>query len=405
MSFEPLEQHETGQAPNGLGVLLRLLILQGAFGTACSAYLLLPKYLTEQGATAKAIGAVSAAMSFSVVLAAPLSAMLVERIERVIVIRLGIILLGASSFGFMATAEVGTAMILLRAMQGVAFSLVLTAGSALLVDASPPKRLGRTLGYLGATMLASQAVAPVLFEPLATRFGWDAVFLGAAAVSGVALISSIRLPTARPCASKLTVSSGQGGAVGGLVRACYVASLATGFAFGAVVTFAPAFALAQGASSISGLFMGYTVAALGVRTVGAGIGDTVGHARVAVLALTAYAVVVLGFVELRPALLPALGAGLGFAHGLLFPSLNAQALAVTAAARRGRVQAFFFGSFHLGAGLSGIFLGAIVGSVGFGGIFMIASAAAMGAAALLAWQGFVRQRTEKAALSHSGQEE
>jgi MFS family permease len=358
-----------------------VLCLLATFGLGFSGFLLLPKYLTELGASAKTIGVMSASMSVAVVVATPLSAYLIGRLARPQLIRLAALLLGSSSLAFLVVPEPGLVMVGLRLLQGVAFSLVLTACSATVVALAPPQRLGRLLGYVGATMLGSQAVAPALFEPLTERLGWSALFVGGAVSAVMVTLSSFRLPNPPALASRKRSPSDLPVRVAGMVLPSLMASTATGFSFGAVITFAPAFALSRGAASISSLFLAYTALALGVRILAGGLGDSWGHARVAVTTVTVYAVVVFGFVDLQPAFLPLLGGGLGLAHGLLFPSLNALALADTPEPQRGRVQAFFFGAFHLGVAASGLTLGVVADSVGFPGVFAVAGVTSLAAAA------------------------
>lgn len=350
-----------------------------AFGFGFSAFLLLPKYLTELGANATSIGRVAASTSVAVVLTTPLSAYLVKRVRRRALVQLGAVMLGVSSLGFLVVVEPGAGMLALRAMQGVAFSLFLTSCSATVVELAPPERLGRMLGYVGGMMLASNAVAPGAMEPVVEWLGWSSLFVAGALSAAVVFVSSLKFPQTTPAAAPPTLEGRARSTISAVVGVSLCASAATGFAFGAVATFAPGFAMARGAESISSLFLGYTAAALGVRIFANGVGDRFGHARVAVIAVLAYALVVLAFVDLEPEWLPLLGAALGLAHGFLFPSLNALALIETPAHRRGGVQAFFFGAFHLGMACSGLVLGAVADHMGFAGVFLAASAVSLAA--------------------------
>ncbi len=389
----PAERGWRRDVPLVLGTL-------ATFGLGFSGFLLLPKYLTELGASPQVIGVTSASMSVAVVLSTPLSAYLIDRLEKPRLIRLGASLLGLSCLSFLVVREPGLTMVGLRLLQGVAFSLVLTACSATVVALTPPQRLGRLLGYVGATMLGSQAVAPALFEPLTERMGWSALFVGGALCAACVALLSYRLP--RPRASEETRRAPVWARPRGLVLPSLIASAATGFSFGAIITFAPAFALSRGASSISQLFLAYVASALSVRILAGGLGDRFGHARVAIVTVTSYALVVFGFVDLQPAWVPVLGGGLGLAHGLLFPSLNALALADTPEPERGRVQALFFGSFHLGVASSGFSLGEVADRVGFAGVFALAGAASLSAAAGLALAARRRATTGLSAALDAG---
>jgi MFS family permease len=369
-------------------VLARLLATQFAFGLGVSAFLLLPKHLAEQGAEGWILGAIVSAMSVSVVIATPLAAYLADRVHPARLARSGALVLAISSFAFHLTPEAGPLMLVLRGFHGLAFSLTLTGTAAFAANIAAPNRLARTLGLFGATMLATQAVAPALLEPLTERFGWGALYTAATFTALVAVGLTLSMPVPRSH-EKLTpvvpVAAAAHSPASKLLRSCLEASAVMGFAFGAVVAFAPALALERGASSISALFMGYTALALGIRLLGGGLGDAFGHARISLGALVVYALVILGFTQLQPNLLAVLGGGLGLSHGLMFPSLNALVLHETAPERRGRVQALFFGSFHFGMAVSGVLLGALVPYVGYAGLFVVAGASVLLVGVHLGW--------------------
>jgi len=369
-------------------LLARLLLTQFAFGLGVSAFLLLPKHLAEEGAAGWMLGAITSAMSVSVVLATPLSAHLADRIHPARLARLGALVLGASSLGFHLTREPGPLMLALRACHGVAFSLTITGTAALAANIAAPNRLARTIGLFGAAMLATQAVAPALLEPLTERFGWSVLYTAAAfaALVAVALTVPLPMPSMLKPSTAAALEAGERPALSERLWPCLEASAVMGFAFGAVVSFAPALALERGATSISALFTGYTALALGVRILGGGLGDAFGHARTSLSALMVYAVVILAFSWLEPGLLAVLGAGLGLSHGLLFPSLNALVLAETPPERRGRVQALFFGSFHFGVTVSGVLLGALVPYLGYDDLFVVSGVCVLLVVARFAWR-------------------
>lgn len=377
------EPHASARA-SARRVLVRLLLAQFTFGLGVSAYLLLPKHLAEQGASGWTLGAITSAMSVSVVLTTPLAAYLADRVQPARLARHGALVLGASSFAFHLAPEPGSLMLTLRAFQGVAFSLTLTGTAALAANLAAPGRLARTLGLFGAAMLATQAVAPALLEPLTKHFGWGSLYTAAALAAVAAAALTLHLPVPR-ASNVSTPLAGERAVLPTLLWPCLQASAVMGFAFGAVVAFAPALTLERGGASISPLFLGYTVLALGIRVFGGGLGDSFGHARTSLSALVLYAVVILGFTWLEPGRLAALGAGLGVSHGLLFPSLNALVLEETPPQRRGRVQAMFFGSFHFGLAASGVLLGACVPYTGYPGLFVIAGALVLLMGARLAW--------------------
>ena len=92
--------------------------------------------------------------------------------------------------------------------------------------------------------------------------------------------------------------------------------------------------------------------------------DAWGRRRVALAALVLYGAGRCRLTSLlRPNLLFAVGAGLGLAHGLLYPSLNALAVEGVPRARRGAVMSYFFGCFGAGSALWVLGLGVVAKSL------------------------------------------
>ena len=150
------------------------------------------------------------------------------------------------------------------------------------------------------------------------------------------------------------------GARSGGAPALFVCSGAAGAGFGVMFTFTQPFALALGARQVSGFFVGYTLCALVralCRFLGA-LADSLGRRRVAFGALVLYGLVVCMTSQLRPGLLFLAGAGLGLAHGLLYPAINALAAEGVPRARRGAVMSYFSACFYGGFALWALAAGA-----------------------------------------------
>jgi len=163
----------------------------------------------------------------------------------------------------------------------------------------------------------------------------------------------------------------------------FVCSAANGAAFGAMFTFTQPYALSLGANAVSGFFLGYTAFALTVRVFLGGAADAWGRRRVALAALILYGCVASLTSALRPQLLFAAGAGLGLAHGLLYPSLNALAAEGIPRARRGALMSYFFGCFGAGSALWVLGLGAVAKSYGYPPVFLATGALVWSAIAFL----------------------
>ena len=354
-----------------------MLSVQFCFGLSYSTFFLLPKFLARQfHANADAIGAVAATALLASVLASPWTGAWLDRGSRRPFIGYGALLNGLSGCAFALVHSVSWPIFALRVVHGVSYALVFNGVVTLAADLAPPKKLGQAIGLCGAASIVSNAVAPALAEPIADNQGWGLVFLlaGGAAVLTALLALGIREPNqalvsvsdsdlaASPSALALLREPQRVGA--------FVCSAANGAAFGAMFTFTQPFALSLGASKVSGFFLGYTLIALSVRLFLGGAADAWGRRRVAFTALVLYGAVASLTSLLRPNLLFAAGAGLGLAHGLLYPSINALAAEGVPRARRGAVMSYFFGCFGAGSAIWVLGMGVVAKSYGYAVVFI-----------------------------------
>jgi predicted MFS family arabinose efflux permease len=240
--------------------------------------------------------------------------------------------------------------------------------------------MSQALGLFGAASLSMNAFAPGIAEEIAERFGWTWVFaLSALAALVAAALSFLikEVPTSRPTQHadapstastlvdglKYAFSNGRG-------RLFYVCAVA-GSAFGAVFTFVGPFALELGATRVATFFMGYTAAALFVRICFGNSADRYGRRKIALGALTLYALVLLAMTCLTPGLLILFGALVGVAHGMFYPALNAMAIGNSDPTRRGTVMAYFSGAFNAGFSASVVPCGFVARHFGYPTVFVI----------------------------------
>ncbi|MEI9941697.1 MAG: MFS transporter [Pseudomonadota bacterium] len=354
-----------------------VLCLQFCFGLSYSTFFLLPKFLARQfQAHADAIGAVAATALLASVLASPWTGAWLDRGARRPFICYGALVNGLSGCAFALVHAVSWPIFALRIVHGVSYALVFNGIVTLAADLAPPKKLGQAIGLCGAASIVSNAVAPAIAEPIADNRGWGLVFLlaGGSALLTALLSLVIREPKQAP---ELLPEAGVAAWPSALALmrepqrlGAFVCSAANGAAFGAMFTFTQPFALSLGASKVSHFFLGYTLVALSVRLFLGNWADAWGRRRVAITGLVLYGVVASLSSLLRPTLLFTVGAGLGLAHGLLYPSLNALAAEGVPRARRGAVMSYFFGCFGAGSAVWVLGMGVVAKSQGYPLVFL-----------------------------------
>jgi predicted MFS family arabinose efflux permease len=353
-----------------------LLVANVCFGYAFSSFLLLPKYLEVQlGAGPADVGALIAAHGVTIVVLLPLLGAAVDRSGRRGFLVAGALLMAAASAGYRGVGEVGALLYALRVAQALAFAMVFAAGGALAVDLAPPERLGQAIGFYGLSFLSMNALAPAVVERLASHAGWPTAF--ASAVVGALLCAALalRLPRGAPeegrngnGASLLQVARRPGQPSALLVIALVGSALASVFAFYQL------FALELGIRRVSGFFVAYSLAAIVMR---AGFGhliDQWGHRRVSTGVLVLYVATVLGVSRLDVFGLGLLGACLGVAHGVFYPSFNAAVVAGVGAGERGKVMSLFQAAFQVGMAGGGLGFGLLAEAAGYPAVFRTAAA-------------------------------
>lgn len=357
-----------------------LLLVQFCFGLSYSCFFLLPKWLAREfHANPSVIGAVAAASLLAGVVASPHMGALLDRGARRPFITYGALVNALSGAAFALLHSVSAPLYVLRVVHGISYALVFNAVLTLAADLAPAKKLGQAIGLCGAAGMVANAIAPAVAESIADHQGWGLVFLlaGGAALSSTLLSLFVREPRAVapvPQAADAAQDSALP-SVFSLIKdpnrtGAFICAFANGAAFGVMFTFTQPFALSLGAGHVSSLFVGYTVCALSVRLFLGSVADTYGRRRVAFAALVLYGLVAVMTSLLRPNLLFVVGGGMGFAHGLLYPALNALAAEGVPRARRGAVMSYFFACFNTGFAAWVLGLGLVAKSHGYAVVFL-----------------------------------
>ena len=89
-------------------------------------------------------------------------------------------------------------LVVLRLVLGVAEALFFVAGFAMLADLAPRGREGEALSFNSLALYLGIAFGPLLGETLLGIGGFPLVWIGAAALAGLAALLSLRLPMTRP---------------------------------------------------------------------------------------------------------------------------------------------------------------------------------------------------------------
>jgi len=323
---------------------VRLLATNMAFGFSMSCFYLLPKHLTvTYAATPGTIGTVMGVFGLTCVIIVPWLGRAVHGLGLGRTIYLALLLMAASSFAFALLDGAGPAMLLLRALQGLATGGIMTAAVAMVCELAPANKLGQAMGLAGAASLIMSAVAPAIAEPIGAHYGfrWVFVMSGLAALIGFWIargLPSHKAMTGKP--SRVSISR--------RARLVLLSLALSGAGFNVVMTFLAPLAMSRGVRTVSGFFAAYTLAALAIRILGHAFTERLGLRRTAVLATALYGAAIACIAAVGPQSLVALGLVFGLAHGALFPALMALLFQDAESAARAKLAAFSNGVMNLG---------------------------------------------------------
>jgi MFS family permease len=366
---------------------LRLATLANFFFFASvTSFFTLPVHLEALGAGRAEIGRVMGSFGAVSLWAIPLTGALSDRYGRRPFLALGAVLWCAAALGFVMVRDLGPLVYALRMLQGLGFSLVFVSTNALIVDLAPEGQLGRSIAIFGTATLAAHAVGPSVAEYVILHAAFVGLFIAAAVVGVLALVlfwpvgetGSRRDPTE---ARYSTLQMLRRPAALGTLWAAFSAACA----FGAAIHFMSVFVRARGLGVHTPFFVSYVALAIFVRLVMGGLGDRIGHHRVAVVATFAFgcAVLTLGFAA-SPLALVLAGALFGGAHGMSYPSLNALFVGGVPASARARAMAAFNLAFNVGVTFAAFGAGELAERYGYATMWFVFGAVALSGALVAA---------------------
>jgi MFS family permease len=326
-----------------------------------------------------AVGVVIGCYAVSGLLLRPVAGRLADRRGRKWTALGGSLLLSAG--GFLYLAPFGLAgLIVARLVLGAGEGAVYTAGSAWIVDLSPPARRGRLLGLYGLAVWGGLSVGPLLGSLIHSASGYSEVWLFAAllplagALAGLAVSDPFRpLTHAEP--HPLVAPEA--------VRPGFAVALAA-MGYATVAAFVVLLLEGRGIEDGAVVFAAFAGAIVLTRLALGDLPDRFGPARVAIAATLAAAagLLAIGLAgSLAVALLGGVAMGAGFA--LLNPSLMLIVVDQVSESARGAALGTFTAFFDAGVGVGAPLAGAAAALTSYEGAFVLASVLALASAATI----------------------
>lgn len=361
-----------------------LMVGNFCFFMGFATFFLLPKYLiTVLGAQEGQVGAIMASYGLVMVACLPAIGRGSDRYGRRPFLILGAALLGLTAVGFTAVPDLGPWPYLLRGLQGLAFACWFVNSSVLAVDVVDPSRRGGALGLFGVSTLITYGLAPALAEWIAHDRDFATVFVLALGWSGLALLLSLVLPAPPRPSNRLKYAVSRSWrqlATEPVIAAISISAMLMGLAFGAVLVFSQAQALARGIAPVTTLTLAFALTSILMRMGFARLADGGSKRTILILSLLALAAGtgLLAAVD-GIGLYAVCGMLVGIGHSLAYPTLNAMLINHLPSHEHGRGMSLFVAAFNVGTILAQFGLGLLISIVGLEGIFIVAALLAIAA--------------------------
>ena len=197
--FTSPEETEGRKKPRlweGLVMVLRTRALVGVFAISMLMRMgtrvvtpMLPLFVQEIAAPGTKIASLTGIIEGLAAAAGAVTAALLGRVSDRIGYRRILLICGVAAcglFGLMVGVRTPTQLMILRALGGAAMGGVLASISALQAALAPSDRYGAVYGVDTSVMAVANAMAPMVGAALAAGWGLPVVFLGAAAMYGLA---------------------------------------------------------------------------------------------------------------------------------------------------------------------------------------------------------------------------
>jgi MFS family permease len=323
------------------------------------------------------VGIVTGAFAITGLASRPLAGHFADRRGRKRVVILGSLLSAVAGALYFVPAGV-PGLIVARLFLGAGEGMVYTAGSAWVVDLSPPQRRGRVIGLYGLAIWGGLALGPPIGDLILRATSFELVWAFAAAAPLLGAVIATRIPAAfRPRAdadferrlvSHEALRPGMG-----------LALAIVGYA--AMAAFIVLHLDARGIGHGAEVFTAFAASVVAMRILGGGLPDRTGAVRSAVAAGLVEAVGLVAIAaagDLEVALAGAVAMGAGFS--LLFPALALIVVNRVPEERRAVAMGTFTAFFDLGVGVGAPVAGGAAALGGYPAAFVFAAACSLAAA-------------------------
>lgn len=343
---------------NYIAVMIANFLISGGFYLV---NVIISSYVVSLGMTQTVAGAIIGCFSLTSLIARPFSGALTNRMSKKKMMLVSVIVMALATYGY-TLFHISQLLVLVRIFHGVGFALFSTVSLVMISTIVPSDRMSEGIANYGLAQMLASAVMPNVSAALSETFGYLPVFYLAVTVEllGGLLVLLLRVSEedSAPLEGKSRVTIHDLICVRLLPLACIggLFSLFNGINSSYMLLLGNS----RGIGSISLYFTVNTVAIIVIRLLLSHIADRTSIMRV-ILPATVSAIVaalMLGYAAgLTVVLIAAVFQAGG--QGMAQPSLQAECIRRTDAARRGTASSTYYMCSDIGQGLGAMIGGAI----------------------------------------------
>ncbi len=360
----------------------------------------LPDYIDEIGGEEWHVGLVVGSFGILPIVLRPFVGRWSDRGHRLRLMRLATVVF-ALALGLMVFSADVWSLLALRIVQGIGMALWPTAASSLVAEVVPPSRRGEGFGFFGMAPSGAQIIVPALGVVIADTWGFDAVFIVAAATSLATLFFTLTVQEPGRHGER------RGDAASLIPRGAIfpmLIFLTFTFAFSAAATFLPLLGKDRDLGNVGLFFLVMGAVTVVARPAAGRISDRVGRVFVVLPGLLAAAAGMLLLAQAQSlGIMLAAGVPTGLGFAAVHTSLLALSIDRTPAGQHGGATAVFQVAWDIGSLVAGVGLGLIASAIDVETVFWVAGTLLLlGALGLLVGRERGWTRPHPAAVPASG---
>jgi len=335
----------------------------------------MPQYATEFGASVFQVGLVVGIYSYITAVTMIPFGMLSDRIGRRTPLIAGLIIYILSPLLYPLVSDVSTLMVV-RVVHGLASAAFIPVAHALVVDISPPHRIGEAMGWYTASTQLSFVIGPIAGGFLLNYFGFNATFYACSEEAVTSPWGWLR----------------QRRALGGLLTPFFIT-----LGSGTIIAFMPLYGEGFGIETgrVGVIITIIYASSLLLRAPAGRLSDRIGRTPVILsgLLISAVALAWISFAASFPWLVVA-GIFFGLGMGLAIPASFALVADLSPVGERGLSMGTASSFLQLGVAVGATAMGGVAGAMGLGTMFKICALILVAGLLLIFY--LTRQRSKRA---------